>query len=373
MESKRRRIDENAVLKSFECLACGNVVTFSSECDLLARMGSLEVRLGQGSVVMVQFPDYYPGQLIDDRWITEKALGSGGFGAVYLVKDKQNPGEDVKYALKTEFANQSRNLKQEVYVLVLATLHNRKHFCRYIHAGSTEKAGERCFYLVMTLIGDTLEKKHRMAGRMTLGCALSVGMQCLTAIEEIHSIGFLHRDVKPENFAVSKENEKLIIIFDFGLCRQYLDDKGRIRLPRPIVGFRGTVRYAPLSSHVRRDPSRKCDLETWFYQQVEFTKGCLPWRQTEKKDEIGMFKERCRFGVGLDIFLGGCPRQYIEILRYIDQLGYYDEPDYNKIHNLLRMVMKVHNVSETYDWLEKAKSAEKEKPQPANGGGLPPV
>ena len=33
-----------------------------------------------------------------------------------------------------------------------------------------------------------------------------------------------------------------------------------------------------------------------------------------------MFKERCRYGHCLFEMMGGCPRQYIEILKYVDSL-----------------------------------------------------
>ncbi|TKR67085.1 hypothetical protein L596_023289 [Steinernema carpocapsae] len=297
------------------------------------------------------FPNYGPGECIDNRFLVDKQIGQGGFGAVYFVTDKEQQ-DSPNYALKTEIRSKSTNLKQEVYVLRLANIHGCTHFCQFIAAGMTDYKGFPTNYLVMSLIGETLEAKKKK--RFTLGCALAVGMQCLTAIEELHSIGYLHRDLKPENFAVSKPNETRIIIFDFGLCRQYLDDQGRIRLPRVAIGFRGTTRYASLSCHARREMSRKCDIESWFYQQVELSKGAIPWRDVDgkKKDLVGMFKERCRYGIGLELFLGGCPRQYVEILRYIDRLSYYETPDYNKIHNLLRMAMKVNNVKEVYDWVQ---------------------
>ena len=38
--------------------------------------------------------------------------------------------------------------------------------------------------------------------------------------------------------------------------------------------------------------------------------------------QVGAHKERCRYDPGLKELMGGCPRQYIEILRYVDTLGY---------------------------------------------------
>uniref|UniRef100_A0A914RAM6 Uncharacterized protein n=1 Tax=Parascaris equorum TaxID=6256 RepID=A0A914RAM6_PAREQ len=96
------------------------------------------------------------------------------------------------------------------------------------------------------------------------------------------------------------------------------------------AGFRGTVRYAPLSCHIRRETCRKDDIESWLYQQIEMTRGALPWRSMDDKRD----DERARYDVGLRELMGGCPREYIEILRYIDSLRFYDKPDYNKIYKV---------------------------------------
>jgi hypothetical protein len=105
---------------------------------------------------------------------------------------------------------------------------------------------------------------------------------------------------------------------------------------------------------------------SWLYQQVEITRGALPWRTTENRGQVNcifitylhlsivqvaMHKERCRFDVGLRELMGGCPREYIEILRYVDVLRYYDQPDYKKIYALLRRAISARGAREyPYDW-----------------------
>ena len=41
-----------------------------------------------------------------------------------------------------------------------------------------------------------------------------------------------------------------------------------MRKPRQAAGFRGTVRYAPISCHLQRELCRKDDAETWVYMLV---------------------------------------------------------------------------------------------------------
>ncbi|KAK6036063.1 hypothetical protein COOONC_26432 [Cooperia oncophora] len=60
--------------------------------------------------------------------------------------------------------------------------------------------------------------------RFTLNTALKAAEQCLICIEELHRIGFLHRDIKPGNFAIGRpeaNEHHIIFMLDFGLCRKY--------------------------------------------------------------------------------------------------------------------------------------------------------
>jgi hypothetical protein len=47
----------------------------------------------------------------------------------------------------------------------------------------------------------------------------------------------------------------------------------------------------------------------------------------------------------------GCPREYAEMLKYIDGLNYYDKPDYQMIYATMRRAFTSQGVQEfPYDW-----------------------
>ncbi|EFO26813.1 CK1/WORM6 protein kinase [Loa loa] len=308
----------------------------------------------------------HPGDVLGDWTVLDK-IGEGGFGAVYLVKD--NKGNE--YAMKTESINATAKvLKAEYYVLTELKKAKATHFCDILDSGLV---GENK-YVVMTLVGQSLTdlRKHDPAQKIqkfTMGCALSVGMKCLEAIEELHNIGYLHRDIKPGNFAIGRKNVRQIYLLDFGMCRKYLNNQSYIRNPRRSAGFRGTVRYASISSHISREQCRKDDLESWIYDVhyfkscflilhhcydnflVELTVGYLPWKNMQDKDEVGRCKQLCRKDEYIKELFGGCPREYITIMRLIDSIRYYSKPEYSKITDLLRDALRNNNVLEyPYDW-----------------------
>lgn len=72
----------------------------------------------------------------------------------------------------------------------------------------------------MELIGYDLEE---IMGRMknkhfSLKTVLMIGLQTIDRIEALHTIGYVHRDIKPDNLAIgTKERDNVIYLLDFGL------------------------------------------------------------------------------------------------------------------------------------------------------------
>jgi serine/threonine protein kinase len=58
----------------------------------------------------------------------------------------------------------------------------------------------------------------------------------LDAIEELHSVGYIHKDVKPDNFRIQ---DNRVVIIDFGLIMEYNRDGWHF--PRERYGFEGNL------------------------------------------------------------------------------------------------------------------------------------
>ncbi|MCP3665971.1 MAG: protein kinase [Gammaproteobacteria bacterium] len=293
-------------------------------------------------------PTLNPGDVIKQVYQVNKKLAEGGLKAVYLVKDKRTK---EKKAMKIEEVKVSdKELKMERNVLEAFMKRGSRHVCKLLDKGRSEKFD----FVIMTLVGENLKdlRKACPGAKFSIGSALRVGIQCMEALEDLHGIGFIHRDVKPGNFACGRaeiNQHRTIYILDFGLSRNYKNSKGEIRDPRSTTDFRGTVRYAPLRSHYNQELSRKDDLETWFYQQVEITRGKLPWSMLVEKGAVERYKILSRTSGEL---IEEVPRQYYKMLCYIDSLGYWDTPDYKYIYRNLRQCMDERKVQESdpYGW-----------------------
>ena len=142
-----------------------------------------------------QLPQLAPGTMLKDMYRVEKKLGEGGFGAVYKMC-KVSSGD--LYAMKVEGCReQIQVLKMEVVVLQALKARGAKHGCDIVDRGRNDQFN----YVIMTLVGLSLQdlRKAGQGQHLSLSSALRIGRQCLDALADLHSIGYLHRDIKPGN------------------------------------------------------------------------------------------------------------------------------------------------------------------------------
>ncbi|KAJ1373717.1 hypothetical protein KIN20_036206 [Parelaphostrongylus tenuis] len=285
----------------------------------------------------------------ENRYRLLQILGDGGYGTVFLSQNTQNRN----VAVKTEKYSKSM-LHIEVNVLKAANAAGCKHFCQLYDYGTCKPD---YVYIVMTLLYKDLHKlRSDLPDRkFSFSTALRLAIQTFSAIEELHSIGFISRDIKPGNFAPghkSTKQGKIIFMYDFGLARRYMDKNRNLIPSRNEVGWRGTTRYGSLVAHRRMDLSRRDDLESWFYMLIEITKGSLPWRLVTDRMQVYAAKLAAREGDGRKNFLSDTPPQYNLLLTWIDGLVFEDTPPYSKIFLLLESIREESRIRmhEHWDW-----------------------
>ncbi|KJH48261.1 hypothetical protein DICVIV_05623 [Dictyocaulus viviparus] len=310
----------------------------------------------------------------ENRYRLLQILGDGGYGTVFLSQNMQK-----NVAVKTEKYSKSM-LHIEVNVLKAANAANCKHFCQLYDYGTCKPD---YVYVVMTLLYKDLHKlRSDLPDRkFSFSTSLRLAIQTFNAIEELHSIGFISRDIKPGNFAPGHKATKqgnIIFMYDFGLARRYLDKNKNLVPSRNEVGWRGTTRYGSLVAHKRMDLSRRDDIESWFYMLIEITKGSLPWRlitgiklrqlffcfvhsKLDAHTEVLAFSDRmqvysakvaAREGDGRKNFLNDTPPQYNLLLTWIDSLVFEDTPPYSKFYSLLENIREEKRIRmhEHWDW-----------------------
>ncbi|GMR32018.1 hypothetical protein PMAYCL1PPCAC_02213, partial [Pristionchus mayeri] len=145
----------------------------------------------------------------------------------------------------------------------------RDCFVKLIDKGTTPKFR----FIVMELLSYSVHfiLKEIHAIHLSDYSATYLMKETLNAVTTLHELGYIHRDVKPHNFAVGLGlNERRIYIIDFGISRKFLDEKKQfVRVPRERVQFLGTLKYCSRACHLEKEQSVKDDLECWAYMCLE--------------------------------------------------------------------------------------------------------
>ncbi|MDH6098019.1 serine/threonine-protein kinase [Anabaenopsis sp. FSS-46] len=162
---------------------------------------------------------WQPGQLINNGRLTiEQVLGSGGFGITYKAKDTRS-GEI--FAIKT--LNPTMQLRsdfsdQQIKFINEAVTVSRFNHPHVVKVYEVIQEGQ-LFGVVMEYIdGVSLSKYVETKGQLTEKDALIYINQIGQALEYIHQQDYLHRDVKPDNILLRKNQQEAVLI-DFGLAR----------------------------------------------------------------------------------------------------------------------------------------------------------
>ncbi|VDN34680.1 unnamed protein product [Gongylonema pulchrum] len=215
----------------------------------------------------------------------------------------------------------------------------RRHFVKLIDRGRTENFK----FIVMQMVGTSIDKlqKQQLDRQFSFTTTIKLGIETLEGISNLHDLGYLHRDIKPQNFTIGlKEKSSTIYILDFGIARRYTERTSKaIRLPRKKVRFLGTVRFASRTCHRSQEQGRRDDLESWVYMLLEFTEyACLPWSRIIDREE----------------HIGSLPEEFHVILNYINGLNYENTPDYEYITKMLQLAAerKKVKITDKFDWEE---------------------
>jgi serine/threonine-protein kinase len=152
---------------------------------------------------------FFRGQTIG-KYRVLSALGSGGFGSVYLAEDTWI---DKKVALKVPH---KQNLDFSELLKEPRLLASMSH--PNIVTILTAEKEEGVFFIVMEYVaGETLEHLIMRNGALDVNRALDFTCQICNAVGHAHRAGILHRDLRPGNMLVSETG--LLKVTDFGTSR----------------------------------------------------------------------------------------------------------------------------------------------------------
>lgn len=152
------------------------------------------------------------GQIIARRYVVQRYLDRGQFGSVYYGI---NQNTQIPVAIKID--NQHRTLCHEATVLDFLYRSGCRAVPRVCWFGLPQPNNPIPTCLVMEYFPQSLHEHFPE----TAFDKTRMMRQMITILREIHSLGIIHRDIKPKNFMWSTPTRQFIRLIDFGLATVY--------------------------------------------------------------------------------------------------------------------------------------------------------
>jgi casein kinase 1/casein kinase 1 epsilon len=266
-----------------------------------------------------------------NKYTVTKYIGSGSFGDVFEARNKKT---EQLVALKIPIQNEERDGQKSLLdeAKIYKQISSRENGVAEMKITSCKNQK----IIVMDLLGPSLESlltKHKKYGMKTV---ISLAIKIIDIIKYVHTCGYLHRDIKPDNFVIGEDDKKKLYIIDFGLAKKYIKKNGDHIEFSDQKKFCGTARYASIAAHKSCEQSRKDDLESIGYMLVYMYKGKLPWQGVKHKDK----KERYRLigekkeSLTEEELCSNMPKEFTIFLKYVRNLDFNEKPHYSALKKM---------------------------------------
>ena len=293
-------------------------------------------------------------QLIDrvffNKYTLVEKLGEGTFGMIFKCQSSDGL---CAFKFEKKRPNKRELLKQESDIMIMLKGPGIPRIIDYVEEGVYN-------IMIMELLGKSLEGllKQSPEKKLSLKTCCMLGIEMIKIVKRIHDKHYIHRDIKPDNFAIGYSNPDQLYILDFGLAKKYRSSKTLEQKPmQKNKKLTGTARYASINALRGYDQSRRDDLESIGYVLAYLLRGNVPWqgitaKTKEEKYAKILYKKQ---SVTQEELFSGYPIDLVNYLKYCKNLEYEQEPDYDYLTSLFVNVIKnelKEEIDYNYDWIK---------------------
>src|ERR1700730_4666022 len=221
------------------------------------------------TIQMVDTTALLPGSDFGTRYRIEGLLGQGGMGRVYKAYDKDLDRTVALKVVRQGVMGETDALKRFKQELVLASKISHKNILRIHDMG---EVGDVKFITMAYVEGQDLHGILRDNPKLPLDRILRYSAQLAEALAAAHAEGVVHRDLKPQNILVNKEDQ--IFVSDFGLAKSF--EEGAIGMTR-TGAFLGTPRYMSPEQVEGKPADQRSDLYAYGFILYEMVTGDVPF------------------------------------------------------------------------------------------------
>jgi len=215
-----------------------------------------------------QQPTLQPGTILAQRYQIMQMLGEGGMGAVYKARDRELNRTVALKVIRPDLARNPAIVERFKQELRLSHQVTHKNVIRIYDLGE----GEGVKFITMEFIeGQDLRSLILDKKKFPPQEAVDITQQICQALEAAHSVGVIHRDLKPQN--VIRDNSGRVLVMDFGLARTVEGD-GMTQTGALV----GTMEYMSPEQALGKDLDQRSDLFALGLIFYELLTGKMPFQ-----------------------------------------------------------------------------------------------
>ncbi len=224
------------------------------------------------------------GTLFEGKYKVGSLIGEGGMGMVYkathimMRKDVALKILHPTMGLRPEIVERFRREAESAARLT------HRNIIQVLDFG---RAADSTFYLVMEFVeGCSLSHVIR-EGPMNWRRVCRMGIQMLSALEEAHKAGVVHRDLKPDNIMMQLDagGEEHLKILDFGIAK-LAESEGGVQVTQAGMIF-GTPSYISPEQAQGKVVTHKADLYAMGVILFQMLTQRLPFEANSPIDLLG--------------------------------------------------------------------------------------
>ncbi len=208
------------------------------------------------------------GDRLGGRYEILQLLGEGGMGAVYKAADSELDRFVALKVIRPELVSNPSILARFKQELLLAHQVTHRNVIRIYDLGEAEGLK---FITMEYIEGKDLRSLIRAKEKFSPEEAVDVIQQVCNALEAVHSVGVIHRDLKPQN--IMQDSSGRILVMDFGLART-LEGDGMTQTGALV----GTMEYMSPEQALAQDLDQRSDIFAMGLILYELLTGKTPFK-----------------------------------------------------------------------------------------------
>ena len=159
------------------------------------------------------------GTVVDGRYTITDVLGRGGMGVVYRARQAYLDRDVALKVMRRDLSEDTDMIRRFLQEAKSASRLTSPHTVTIHDFGLTPDG--QMYFTMELLEGISLAELMLAKGTVPYPRAVRLAVQCCHSLQEAHSHGIWHRDMKPENIIITrgKRNQDHAKILDFGIAK----------------------------------------------------------------------------------------------------------------------------------------------------------